>query len=99
MTGSSLSRPSPSKAARREGDLGRQGAHDMGFSSFATYVAIVAEAHLGRVSDWLAYRRLIVCEASKFGGNGWLTYDAVFRRNHEGKSAPHRPLSASGVCS
>jgi hypothetical protein len=57
-------------------------------SSFPTYVAIVAEAHPGHVSDMLAYMRLIVREASKFGGNGWLTYDAVFRRNHEGKSAP-----------
>jgi hypothetical protein len=48
-------------------------------SSSCTYVA---EAHPGRVGDMLAY---IVCEASKFG---WLTYDAVFRRNHEDTLPP-----------
>ena len=52
-------------------------------SSFSTYIAIVAEAHPARVRDMLAYLRLVVREASKFGGTGWLTYDAVFRRNHE----------------
>ena len=55
-------------------------------SSFATYVAIVAQAHPDRVTDMLAYMRLIIREASKFGGNGWLTYDAVFPRNQEGSS-------------
>ena len=52
-------------------------------SSFATYVAIVAQAHPSRVTDMLAYLRLIVQEATKFGGNGWLTYmyDAVFHHN------------------
>ena len=58
-------------------------------SSFATYVAIVAEAHPSRVGDMLAYLRLIVREAGKFGGNGWLTYDSVFRRNHEGPVELH----------
>ena len=57
-------------------------------SSFATYVAVVAEVHPKRVGDMLAYMRLIVREASKFGGNGWLTYDSVFRRNQEGLSTP-----------
>ena len=47
-------------------------------SSFSTYVAIVTEAHPARVKDMLAYMRIIVREASKFGGNGWLTYDAIF---------------------
>lgn len=40
-------------------------------SSFATYVAIVAQAHPQRV---VSLSHLIVCEASKFGGSGWLTY-------------------------
>ena len=57
-------------------------------SSFDTYVAIVAEVHPERVEDMLAYLRLIVREAGKFGGNGWLTYDSVFRRNQEGLSTP-----------
>ena len=44
------------------------------------------KVHPDRVTDMLAYMRLIIREASKFGGNGWLTYDAVFRRNQEGSS-------------
>ena len=64
-------------------------------SSFATYVAIIAEAHPARMGDMLAYMRLIVREASKFGGNGWLTYDAVFRRNQEGLSTPWNYIDAS----
>lgn len=53
-------------------------------SLFATYVTIVVEVHPGRVSDMLAYMRLIVLEANKFGCNGWLSYVAVFRHNQEG---------------
>ena len=64
-------------------------------SSFATYVAVVAEVQPKRVGDMLAYMRLIVREASKFGGNGWLTYDSVFRRNQEGLSTPWNVLDAS----
>ena len=41
-------------------------------SSFATYTAIVAQAHPERVTDMLAYMRIIIREASKFGGTGWL---------------------------
>ena len=63
-------------------------------SSFATYVAIIAEAHPGRVCDMLAYMRLVMREASKFGGTSWLTYDAVFRRNHEGGSTPWNYIDA-----
>ena len=43
----------------------------------------------------LAYMRLIVREAGKFGGNEWLTYDSVFRRNHEGLSTPWNFIDAS----
>ena len=64
-------------------------------SSFATYVAIVAEVHPERAGDTLAYLRLIVREAGKFGGNGWLTYDSVFQRNQEGLSTPWNVLEAS----
>ena len=64
-------------------------------SSFATYVAVVAQAHPERVGDMLAYLRLIVREAGKFGGSGWLTYDTVFRRNREGSSTPWNVLDAS----
>ena len=64
-------------------------------SSFVTYVAIVAEAHPARVGDMLAYMRLTVQEASKFGGSGWLTYDTVFRRNQVGLSSPWNYIDAS----
>ena len=60
-----------------------------------TYVAIVAEVHPQRVGDMLAYLRLIVREAGKFGGNGWLTYDSVFLRNQEGLSTPWNMLDVS----
>jgi hypothetical protein len=56
-------------------------------SAFCTYVAVVAAAHPGRVRDMLAYMRLIVREAQKYGGSGWITYDQVFRRNRAGPGA------------
>ena len=49
-------------------------------SAFSSYIAIVAETHPVRVKDMCAYMRLIVQEAQKYGGNGWLTYDSIFRR-------------------
>ncbi len=64
-------------------------------SSFATYVAVVAQAHPDRVTDMLAYMRLIVREARKYGGNGWLTYDTVFRRNQAGRPNPWNFLDPS----
>ena len=56
-------------------------------TAFATYIAIVAVAHPGRVRDMLAYICLVVCEAQTFGGTGWLTYDQVFGRNRPGLDA------------
>ena len=56
-------------------------------SAFSTFIAIVAEVHPYRVKDMCAYMRLIVQEARKFGGTGWLTYDSVFRKNHTGPTA------------
>ena len=64
-------------------------------SSFATYTAIVAQAHPERVTDMLAYMRIIIREASKFSGTGWLAYDSVFRRNQEGLAAPWDYLDPS----
>lgn len=64
-------------------------------SSFATYIAVVAQAHPDRVADMLAYMRLIIREARKYGGNGWLTYDMVFQRNHEKKSVPWNYIDPS----
>ena len=64
-------------------------------ASFTTYIAIVAEAHPERVRDLLAYMRLIIREAHKHGGHGWLTYDAVFRRNRQASSEPWSVLDPS----
>ena len=64
-------------------------------SSFATYVAIVAQAHPERVCDMLAYMRLIIREATKFGEYGRLTYNAMFRRNQEGLSQPWNVIDPS----
>ncbi len=52
-------------------------------ASIATYIAVVSQSHSNRVLDMLAYMRLIVKEAHKHGGQGWLTYDTGFRRNHQ----------------
>ena len=47
--------------------------------AFTTYIAILAEARPDLVKSRLAYLRNIVREASRFGGDGWKTYDYVFR--------------------
>ena len=45
---------------------------------FLAYVAIRSpDPH---VRDWLAYARLVVREAQRHGGNGFLDYDRVFRQ-------------------
>ena len=47
----------------------------------ATYVHVVvlSQAHPELVVSRLAYMRNIVWEANRFGGDGWRTYDYVFR--------------------
>ena len=50
-------------------------------SAFATYIAVVAEAHPGRVKDMLAYMRIIVKEAGRSNNKGWLNYNRIFRQN------------------
>ena len=39
--------------------------------------------------------RLLVREAQKFGGTGWITYDQVFRRNRPGQEARWDQLDPS----
>ena len=80
-----------------EREIGRDRALATWVSLFATYVAIVATAHSERVGDMLAYLHLVVWEASKFGGDGWLTYDAVFHRNQEGSLAPWNSLDTAAL--
>lgn len=43
----------------------------------------------------LAYLRLIVREAQKYGGTGWITYNQVFRRNRTGQEARWDQLDPS----
>ena len=50
-------------------------------SAFVTYTAVVAAAHPDRVKDLLAYLRLIMREAWRTQGKGWLSYDCIFRQN------------------
>ena len=52
-------------------------------SFFATYIAVVAQVHPDQVADMLAYMHLIIREAHKYGGNGWLTCDMVLWHNHD----------------
>ena len=47
--------------------------------AFTTYIAIMAEVRPDLLKSRLAYMRNIVREASRFGGDGWKTYDYVFR--------------------
>lgn len=46
----------------------------------ATYVdiAIAAQAHPQQVWDMLAYMHLMVRKGYKYGGAGWLKYNAIF---------------------
>ena len=46
---------------------------------FSTYMAVRTSDPLTR--DMLAYTRLIIREALRHGGNGWLDYDRVFRKH------------------
>ena len=64
--------------------------------AFTTYIVIVAQAHPARVCDMLAYMRLIIREAQKYKeGVGWMTYDSVFRQNHQGMDARWDKLDPS----
>jgi hypothetical protein len=42
-----------------------------------------------------AYMRHIVQDAQKYGGKGWLTYDAIFRKNRPGPGARWDQLDPS----
>lgn len=42
---------------------------------FGTYMAVVTSKYPDRVLQLLAYQMLIVREARRCGGRGWLAYD------------------------
>ena len=48
---------------------------------FTTYIAVVSQAHPHLVQQRLAYMALIVREARRNGGDGWRSYDIIFRQN------------------
>ena len=48
---------------------------------YVTYVAVLSEAHPSLVKSRLAYLALVVAEARRNGGDGWIAYDAIFRQN------------------
>ena len=50
-------------------------------SCFTTYIAVVSQAHPHLVQQRLAYMALIVREARRNGGDGWRSYDIIFRQN------------------
>ena len=50
-------------------------------SCFTTYLIVLADAHQGLIQQRLAYTALIIREARRNGGDGWRSYDAIFRQN------------------
>ena len=47
---------------------------------FGTYMAAVVTKYPHRMKELLAYQTLIVREARRCGGRGWLAYDSFFRQ-------------------
>ena len=54
---------------------------------FGTYMAVVASKRPDRVRELLAYQTLIVREARRCGGKGWMEYDRYFRQQVVGNAA------------
>ena len=50
-------------------------------SCFTLYVAVLGQAHPHLMQQRLAYMALVVREARRNGGDGWRSYDAIFRQN------------------
>ena len=68
----------------------------LGYTAFATYIAVVAQNHQARVGDMLVYMRLILREVQKYReGMGWLTYDSLFQQNNQGLTARWDTLDPS----
>lgn len=47
---------------------------------FGTYIAVVTSKFPHRIKELLAYQTLIIREARRCGGRGWLAYDSHFRQ-------------------
>ena len=52
---------------------------------FGVYTAVVASQYPERVQKLLAYQTLMVREARRCGGKGWLSYDSYFRQQMVGE--------------
>jgi len=52
---------------------------------FSIYTAVIASQHPERVQKLLAYQTLIIREARRCGGCGWLSYDSYFRQQVAGE--------------
>ena len=48
---------------------------------FSTYIAVLSEAHPSLVKSRPAYLTLIMSEARHNGGDGWISYNSIFRQN------------------
>lgn len=48
--------------------------------SFGIYISVMASKYPDRVPNMLAYQTMLVREARRCGGNGWLAYDTAFRQ-------------------
>ena len=48
-------------------------------SCFGVYMAVLTGKHPQMIKPLLAYQTMIVREARRCGGNGWLAYDRYFR--------------------
>ena len=53
-------------------------------SCFGVYMAVLTAKHPEMIRQLLAYQTLIVREARRCGGNGWLAYDTYFRQQVAG---------------
>ena len=49
-------------------------------SCFRTYMAVLTDKYSEKIKQLLAYQTLIVREARRCGGDGWLAYDSYFRQ-------------------
>ena len=47
---------------------------------FGTFIAIMASVYPGKVRQLLAYQTLIIREGRRLGGNGWRSYNTMFRQ-------------------
>ena len=53
---------------------------------FDMYMAVIASQQPSRVMPLLAYQTLIIREARRCGGRGWLAYDSMFRQQVAGRA-------------